>query len=68
MWKEILVIFVLVLLVLLLVMYISKKPKPAEKFWMETPPKYKRCNRGAYGRPLSFEYDLAEIPEKCNPF
>jgi hypothetical protein len=66
MQQEFFIILVFAAVAAALVTVLALKSK--EQFWMETPPKYKRCAKGAYGRPLTFEYDLPEIPGKCNPY
>lgn len=38
-----------------------------EPFFFEVSP-YKKCEKGFYGRPLSFEYNLPECEEQCNKY
>jgi len=50
-------------IVLVLIKYLPIK----EPFFFEVSP-YKKCQKGFYGRPLTFEYDLPQCEEQCNPY
>lgn len=51
-----------------LMMSVKLGPSMNESFFFEASP-YRKCQfNGFHGRPLQFEYSLAEPAQQCNPF